>query len=418
MNIKNSIALYTLVITVVPLLTILYFLNGFLMHERNLSSLSDGAIALKEFSVFKSTIKHWFVLGDLIIASSETYLADDGIQHGIIALEQLDYICQSPPAAKMLTQCSKLFIAISANNQRLKESLQIVNTPASNKVLTAYDNNGEIIIKMISDLAYVLIGQQRDNESLSKKKRADLIYYLLLAGCLNVLLVTFCWRYLYGFLVNPIEKLTASTSTTDDVSSTFKFAGSKPLEIDLLSKSINSFSSRLEKMALFDSLTGLPNRTYFEVELDKQISILERTHHQLAVLFIDLDNFKHINDTYGHEQGDKILVEFAKRISSCVRSSDTFARFGGDEFLLIAVDIRGREDVNKLIAKIFQSMEVPVQLEDTEWKLGTSIGISITDDQYIAKNQFIQQADKALYWVKHRGKGYSYYFQDIKKQVL
>ncbi|MCP4298376.1 MAG: GGDEF domain-containing protein [Proteobacteria bacterium] len=115
------------------------------------------------------------------------------------------------------------------------------------------------------------------------------------------------------------------------------------------------------------------------------------------ILFLDLDKFKKINDIYGHDKGDMVLVEFSQSVSSCIRKSDTLTRLGGDEFVLIAVDIDEQQAVDHLACKIYQVLEEPVDFGVVQWQIKTSIGVVITDDHTITSSILYKQADQALY---------------------
>lgn len=172
----------------------------------------------------------------------------------------------------------------------------------------------------------------------------------------------------------------------------------------------------LRNLAEKDPLTGLSNRACFFDRLDHALERVER-HGSLALLALDLDGFKHVNDTLGHDVGDFILIEVAKRLRNCLRSEDTICRVGGDEFLII---IEGLEDsgiVSILADKILQVLEAPYQLGSKEIFISTSIGISfsVTGRETTSKN-LLKHADLALYRAKDAGRNnYQYYSPELEQ---
>ena len=153
----------------------------------------------------------------------------------------------------------------------------------------------------------------------------------------------------------------------------------------------------LNAMALSDGLTGLPNRRHFMEVLHQSIVRQLRQNNGLALLFMDLNGFKKINDTNGHDTGDQVLKEFAKRVSGCLRENDTMARLGGDEFVVLAEGVRVLEHAQILARKIVTTLEAPVP--GSAIMMSTSIGISIYDSLANAE-QFLKEADIAMYKAK------------------
>jgi len=158
------------------------------------------------------------------------------------------------------------------------------------------------------------------------------------------------------------------------------------------------FEARLRSMALSDGLTGLANRRGFMEALEKAVSRHARGGAPLALLFLDLDGFKQINDCHGHHVGDLALQTFARRLESCVRKGDTIARLGGDEFTVLAEGIATLDQARAIAAKIIAAMEPPLELH--KLRLRASIGISLYKPPADA-SQFLREADHAMYHAKH-----------------
>ena len=163
-------------------------------------------------------------------------------------------------------------------------------------------------------------------------------------------------------------------------------------------------AKKLEELAYHDPLTALPNRTLFRDRLSQAISYSKRHDKKFALLFIDLDRFKQINDSLGHQFGDQVLLEVAKRIKSVIREEDTLARFGGDEFLVIARDILDKEDARKIAEKILESLQKPFNMRGQDVYTTISIGVSLYPDDSQNGENLIKFADSAMYQAKEEGR--------------
>jgi diguanylate cyclase (GGDEF)-like protein len=157
-------------------------------------------------------------------------------------------------------------------------------------------------------------------------------------------------------------------------------------------------------LANHDALTGLPNRTLFYDRLGQSLARAHREGESIAVLFIDLDGFKLINDTLGHDSGDILLREVADRIMSCVRESDTVARMGGDEFTVILMNIRPPLSSEYVARKIIDALTLPFMLNGKESCITASVGIAIYPDNGDSASALVKLADAAMYLAKNSGK--------------
>lgn len=161
---------------------------------------------------------------------------------------------------------------------------------------------------------------------------------------------------------------------------------------------------QLAHMAHFDDLTNLPNRALFFDRLRQALTHAKRNQTRFALLFVDLDGFKDMNDAHGHETGDALLREAGQRLAACVRTSDTVARVGGDEFTVILQEVAAREDAGQVADKIIQTLDLPFDLSGHECRIGASIGISLYPDHGEDVEILLSRADTAMYNVKHSGK--------------
>ena len=165
--------------------------------------------------------------------------------------------------------------------------------------------------------------------------------------------------------------------------------------------------SQIRHLATHDALTGLPGRVLAHDRLAMAISLPHRA--LIAVMFVDLDNFKNVNDTFGHSNGDYVLRHVAKKMRSSLRDKDTLARVGGDEFLVIATDLRSQDDAAIVAKKIISVVTEPIQWHGGEAVVGASIGISLYPSDATDLEELIQKADAAMYNVKKTGKnGYRF----------
>jgi diguanylate cyclase (GGDEF)-like protein len=157
-------------------------------------------------------------------------------------------------------------------------------------------------------------------------------------------------------------------------------------------------------MALHDSLTDLPNRSLFRQRLDKAVAGGRRSG-AFAVLFLDLDNFKLINDTFGHLIGDELLKQLAQRLRDCVREVDTLARLGGDEFAIVQTALTDRDDAARLARRIGDTVRRPLELDGRQTSVDFSVGIAVAPDDGFDSEQLLKNADLALYAAKADGRG-------------
>ncbi|MDF1618037.1 sensor domain-containing diguanylate cyclase [Petrocella sp. FN5] len=196
--------------------------------------------------------------------------------------------------------------------------------------------------------------------------------------------------YLWLTTLTPIIE---GTKVTHIVGSATDITERKKLELEL------------EKQANYDKLTGLPNRRLFFERLERLVVENERDGRKFALLFIDLDGFKDINDRYGHEVGDAVLITVGKRLLTCIRKSDTVARMGGDEFTIVLRNIEDQENVNRLVKKIHTILQKVMHIDSIECKVNSSIGVAIYPENGRDSETLLRNADAFMYEIKRNGKG-------------
>ena len=175
------------------------------------------------------------------------------------------------------------------------------------------------------------------------------------------------------------------------------------LVINDVTEKVN-YQRKLEHLALHDSLTDLPKMLLASDRLESAINNAKRNRHKVGVMFVDLDHFKPINDEYGHASGDLVIRVIATRLKESVRESDTVARVGGDEFVIIAPDIQSPQQLVILAQKLRHQVETAIDIGPAKVKVGTSIGISVFPDSSLNKEELLAFADEAMYKVKSEGR--------------
>ena len=165
-----------------------------------------------------------------------------------------------------------------------------------------------------------------------------------------------------------------------------------------------ALEDKLDHLAHHDNLTGLPNRMLLQDRLEQAIAMAERQRQKFALLFIDLDGFKRVNDEMGHAVGDEVLRIVGQRLLAVIRGMDTVARLGGDEFVIILTDIRRGENAGLVAEKVIESLSQPYLVADLSLSLSASIGVSIYPNDVLVANELLRTADEAMYKAKRGGK--------------
>ncbi|RWZ58796.1 sensor domain-containing diguanylate cyclase [Halobacillus fulvus] len=169
---------------------------------------------------------------------------------------------------------------------------------------------------------------------------------------------------------------------------------------------------RLEEMAYYDQLTKVSNRRYFFDQLQIELDAIKDRSSILSLLFIDMDNFKEINDQYGHQIGDDVLVIFTKRVQQMLRETDTFSRLGGDEFVVLLTNLHSSEDAEKIASRIMNKITQSISVQGQQLSISVSIGIAICPDHGLNRDTLLTKADQALYEAKKKGRKCVKVYQD------
>jgi diguanylate cyclase (GGDEF)-like protein len=165
-----------------------------------------------------------------------------------------------------------------------------------------------------------------------------------------------------------------------------------------------TWENRIYSLAYSDSLTGLPNRLLLRDRLEHAIASAQRNRSLVGVLFVDLDHFKAINDSYGHHAGDQLLREIGERAKGCVREIDTVCRLGGDEFVLVLPDLHEAGDAGAVARKLLAALSHPYAIDGRELAITPTVGVSIYPHHGADADTLIRNADTAMYHAKESGK--------------
>jgi diguanylate cyclase (GGDEF)-like protein len=175
----------------------------------------------------------------------------------------------------------------------------------------------------------------------------------------------------------------------------------------------------METLAFYDPLTGLANRRLFKNRLENSVKSVLRSGQSMALMFLDMDQFKRVNDTLGHDAGDILLKEVSNRLSNTVRENDTVSRVGGDEFTILLTDIRGVKDVRVVADKILKSLAKPIRVKGQDIITSVSIGITMTPEDSTDINTLMKNADLAMYSAKEHGRNnYQFFSEEMNHSIL
>ena len=177
-------------------------------------------------------------------------------------------------------------------------------------------------------------------------------------------------------------------------------AGHERLETELAA--VEEAKEEYRSLAYHDDLTGLPNRSLFHDRLGLAITHSSRLRGHLALLYLDIDDFKGVNDSFGHGSGDRVLMELAGRIRAAVRAEDTVARLGGDEFVVLLAQVTGAGDAAQVAAKVLDAVRPPFRVDGHEVSIAASVGVSVYPDDGTSSDDLVRHADGAMYRDKQR----------------
>jgi len=263
-----------------------------------------------------------------------------------------------------------------------------------------------------------------------KKIIIDTLFNTIAISLLLIVTLVIMIRF---FVLKPLSDIIDVINKNDDGIPFDRVPVNGPKEISALSNTINRMidtikiskkafekqSEAIQYQAHHDALTGLPNRYLFNDRLTHGLEKAKRNHTQIAILFIDLDNFKEINDSLGHEIGDEILKVVTQKLYDTIRKEDTLARLGGDEFTIMLEDLKQGQEASVLASKITSSLNTPIVIQSHQLYISSSIGISLYPDNGLSSQDLLKYADAAMYKAKKEGKNnFQYYSIEMTEQAL
>nr|WP_320135648.1 diguanylate cyclase [uncultured Amphritea sp.] len=184
--------------------------------------------------------------------------------------------------------------------------------------------------------------------------------------------------------------------------------------VDSRTDELKRVNDQLHHYAFYDALTGLPNRRLFLDRLKQALMLCQRNHSELALLYMDLNGFKFVNDSFGHEQGDQLLIEVSRRFDAVLRHSDTLARLGGDEFTLLLADSPKQNDIMSIVNKLTECLKEPIILGDTSLVIENSIGVAVFPRDGATLVELMAAADTAMYAAKKQSNTVCFYTDRLK----
>ena len=304
---------------------------------------------------------------------------------------------------------------------KLMETVQSF-TDAQRQYRAAYEDDHAVLATRRIHEDLLLIGILPESELIEESR--DLGATVAWVTVVTVILTITALLYAMHFLmVRPLKHLVRAAgeisngNLTPDIPLTSRDEiGQLALSFQGMGRNLEKSRQKIERLAYHDSLTGLPNRLLFREYLQHMIALARRETNKMAVLFLDLDNFKRVNDTLGHQVGDQLLKEMAARLMSILRAEDfvhretyqetseVLARLGGDEFIILLPKINESHDAAKVASRILEVMEEPFRFDGHELYNGTSIGITLFPDDGTEVNDLIKRADVAMYHAKEQGR--------------
>jgi diguanylate cyclase (GGDEF)-like protein/PAS domain S-box-containing protein len=214
------------------------------------------------------------------------------------------------------------------------------------------------------------------------------------------------------FIVGIIHDITERKQLEREKNDANEENKKKAAELVITNKELVAYRSKLERIAHYDVLTNLPNRVLLADRLSQAMIQSQRRNRLLAIAFIDLDGFKVVNDTHGHNVGDQLIVALSKRMNESLREGDTLARIGGDEFIAVMVDLNRVEDCQPLLERLLEAAADFVTLGDTVLNISASIGVTFYPQDGAGAEQLMRHADQAMYVAKKAGKN-RYHLFDV-----
>jgi diguanylate cyclase (GGDEF)-like protein/PAS domain S-box-containing protein len=220
------------------------------------------------------------------------------------------------------------------------------------------------------------------------------------------------------FIVGIIHDITERKQLEREKNDANEENEKRAAELVITNKELIAYRSKLERIAHYDVLTNMPNRVLLADRLNQAMVQSQRRSRLLAIAFIDLDGFKVVNDTHGHNVGDKLIIALSKRMNEALRESDTLARIGGDEFIAVMVDLYKVEDCQPLLERLLKAAADLVTIDDTTIHISASIGVTFYPQDDAGPEQLMRHADQAMYVAKKAGKNRYHLFNATQDNTI
>ncbi|GAA6185738.1 EAL domain-containing protein [Aliiglaciecola sp. NS0011-25] len=328
--------------------------------------------------------KHTLELNGLIsvpkrLASAGSTADMTEIRSVIVRIRQQPFEC-----LEMVGASEQFFMGLIGTDEVItlcEKDLEVANQTL--QVISQYEN-GEITSQNVQDQLVFALNEFRNNSILFEQPVEKTVDFI---SQITILLIVFTSMIVLFFTHIISKAVTAVLNKREEAM-----------------KALAKSEERIKQLAYNDSLTGLPNRNLLEHTINAAVAKAHRNKAQFAVMFIDLDRFKDINDTLGHSVGDKLLVEMAERIAHTVRECDSVLRFGGDEFVAVTDCFELVETIDNIAHRIIEAVRQPIKLANMESFITASIGIACYPQNGVDTNSLLKHADAAMYQAKNAGK--------------
>lgn len=347
-----------------------------------------------------------------LLTSSASYL--EPYHNGLIVAKRSfvklkKITSDNPEQQTLLVSIEKL---MGLKFEELAETIELVQRGSKSKAIELVkQDKGKLFMDKIRkhfnslNNAELILLEQRKGDFRESRAQITTLVFVEIMFFIALAIITLMFLRRSFFL--PLELLLSSTKKVKEGN---KLEVSDVVEKDEMGHLLSTFYDMSEKIfqreevldykAHHDELTGLKNRITISKEIEESISELQKVGSKLAVLFLDLNLFKQVNDTLGHDVGDLILKETADRLKSSVRSNDTVFRVGGDEFLILAKDIKKITDVHDIVGKILNAFKEPAMIQGKAMDISISIGAAVSPDDTINGNEILKFSDIAMYAAK------------------
>jgi diguanylate cyclase (GGDEF)-like protein/PAS domain S-box-containing protein len=344
-----------------------------------------------------------------------TALADTSDKIAGFAAGAVDYIGKPFQIEELLVRIKTHLALRSAQQQVETQNTQLRSSGIRYRRLFETAKDGILLLDSesgrVTDVnasVVQMLGYGRDH--FLNRKLCDVLPFTVIPAC-RIGLAALQTSQAVAFDHWSLEAQDKSLVDVEFVGSTYQVEGSKIAQCNLRNITGRKHAeARIHHMAMHDALTGLPNRVLLQDRLTQGIALARRNRESLAVLMLDLDKFKHVNDSLGHHIGDRLLEEVAGRIKACLRESDIVARLGGDEFVIALPSVSCDQDIEDVVHKLLPSIINPFRIEDHEIQISGSIGIG----QYPANGDnpgdLLRAADVAMYAAKSKGRSTHCFF--------